>query len=395
MKKYDAIIIGAGASGLFCAISAISRKKSVLILDHVSQAGQKIKISGGGRCNFTNLNATYENYVSKNPKFCISALSQFTPHDFFDLIKKNKISYTEKKSGQLFCKNSSIDIINMLVNELGEKTELKLNTTIKSVEKINNHFEIQTNDETFESKSVVIATGGLSFKKLGASDFGYKIAKQFGHKIIQQFPALDSFILSQQDLFKNLFGISLPVNISCRKKSFTDDLLFTHKGISGPAVLQVSSYWKKGDEIYIDFSPKYDLYDLLKNEKKQRNKRQLLNILSRVFSRRFSSIIIEKFSLSKPLAEMKDVQLKKLADQLHNWKIIPLKTQGYDTAEITRGGVDTNEISSKTMESKKISNLYFIGEVLDVAGHLGGYNLQWAWSSGFVAGQNIGIDLSK
>ncbi|MBN1783911.1 MAG: NAD(P)/FAD-dependent oxidoreductase [Alphaproteobacteria bacterium] len=388
MKTYDVIILGAGASGLMCAKTATQRGKSVLILDHSLQIGQKIKISGGGRCNFTNLGATWENYLSQNPKFCISALSQYTPHDFLALVQKHEVPYVEKAKGQLFCQNTSKDLIKILELET-QKAALQLNADIQKVEKEKDFFKVETDQGIFQGAALVVATGGMSFPKLGATSIGYQIAKQFGHKNIEPYPALDPFILSEKDLFKGLSGIAMRASISCGKKTFTDDLLLTHKGLSGPVVLQISSYWGKGQEITIDFLPNIDLYEVLKTHKKQSSKKKVSQILSDVFSRQFTHYIVQKFGLEKPIVETKDADLKKIADQVHGWKIIPLKTQGYDTAEVTRGGVSTAEISSQTMESKKVSGLFFVGEVLDVTGDLGGYNLQWAWSSGHVAGLNI------
>ncbi len=388
--KVDLIIIGAGASGLMCGLRASHLQASFLILEH-SKAGQKIKISGGGRCNFTNLNATWENYISQNPKFCISALSQFTPYNFLELVEKNKIKYAEKKAGQLFCNKSSKDILDIFLSKL--KSKIKENTKIKSVKKYNNQFEIETNNGKYFSENLVIATGGLSFSTLGATDFGYKIAKQFGHKIQETHPALNSFILLENSRFDGLQGLSLPVKISCAKKSFEDDLLFTHKGISGPAVLQISSYHNNAYSVIIDFSPKNNLFNFFKIAKKQNKKMQ--KTFNEIFPKKFAKYILEKFNLEKNTTEIKNSELKTLSEKLHNWKITSPKNSGYSSAEITKGGVDTNEISSQTMESKKVKGLYFIGEVLDVAGQLGGYNLQWAWSSGWVAGSTISRILSK
>ncbi|MBN2676174.1 MAG: NAD(P)/FAD-dependent oxidoreductase [Alphaproteobacteria bacterium] len=383
-KTYDVVIIGAGASGLFCGIESKNRGKSVCLIDHGSEICRKVKISGGGRCNFTNLNATWHNYLSENPKFCISALAQFSPHDFLHWVQKKGLMYTEKSAGQLFCKDHSQSLIDLLKDE-SQGVNFQLETTVKTISKLDN-FQIETSHGMIQSKSLIIATGGLSYPVLGATDFGHKIAKQFGHKIIPASPALVPFILSDEKSFKELAGISLPVRLSIGKKSFEDSLLFTHRGISGPAVLQISSYWQKGQEILVNFYPQGDVFIWLKKQKMENPKKNLSTILSQIFPTQFAKFITQQ--LDKQIGDMKDGDLQKQSDLIQNWKLIPSRTAGYTLAEVTRGGVDTNEISSQTMESKKVSRLYFIGEVLDVTGWLGGYNLQWAWSSGYVAGKS-------
>ncbi len=341
MKK-QVVIIGAGASGLMCAIEAGKRGRKVIVIDHSGSAGRKIFASGGGRCNFTNLNIGEENYISTNEGFVRSALARFTPDKITELLKKHNISYRHKTAGQLFCAGSSRQVVNMLMQECKKAgVTFLLNNKIETIEKKDATFIIKCGQKTFKADALVVATGGLSYPKLGASDFGYKIARQFGIKVTECRPALVPlrFGVSDMRIVGNLSGVSLKVKVTCNKQSFVDDMLFTHSGLSGPAILQISSYWRPGDVI-------------------------ILNLPS-------------DQHLPRRLAGL----------DLHNWKLKPIGTMGYNEAEVTSGGVDTKEISSKTFESRKISGLYFIGEVLDVTGQLGGYNLHWAWASGFAAGQ--------
>lgn len=385
----DVIIIGAGASGLMCAIEAGKRGRSVLLLDHAEKIGKKIRVSGGGRCNFTNIDIRPENYLSNNPHFCKSALARFTPHDFIQLLEKHGVRYYEKEEGQLFCKESSGEIITMLQRECKKAgVEILLNCKIGAVGKGDN-FTISTNLGTFESESLVVATGGLSYPKLGATDIGLRIAKQFGIKVIQVKPALVPFTFSPEDrkMSEELSGISFPAAVSCGKKVFRGDVLFTHKGLSGPAILQISSYWNPGDAINVNLLPDMDAYELFME--RRQSMIEMKNLLSQHLPDRFAHRWCEMHILSKPINQYSDKELKVIAQQVHNWTIRPAGTEGYNTAEVTSGGIDTDELSSKTMEARKVPGLYFIGEVVDVTGQLGGYNLHWAWASGFAAGQFV------
>lgn len=387
--KFDAIIIGGGAAGLFCAIEAGKRGRKVLVIEHNSRVGRKIIISGGGRCNFTNIHARAENFLSENPHFCKSALAGYTPQDFVELVKKHNIDYYEKKLGQLFCRESSLKIVEMLLTECkNSEVEIKLNCSVKSVS-TNEHFEIETNQGQFTSENLVIATGGLSIPKIGATDLGYKIAKQFGLKIVETRPALVPFVFEKNFFadFKKLAGISLDAEVSFEKTSFRENILFTHRGLSGPAILQISSYWKRGKNIWINLFPGKDAFEILQNSNE--SKKNFVNFLGELLPNRFAEIWTKNFSTAKPLKGFSEKELAKVAERLEKWEIPFSETEGYAKAEVTAGGVSTAELSSKTMESKKIKGLYFIGEVVDVTGWLGGYNFQWAWSSGFAAGNAI------
>lgn len=391
MQKYDVIIIGAGASGLMCAIEAGKRGRSVVILEHSDKPGKKILISGGGRCNFTNLNILPDNYISANPHFCKSALSRFTGCDFISLVENYKIEYYEKKSGQLFCTHRSSEILNMLLAECKKhNVEIKTNCTITNISRPDK-FLIRTNTDLFESESLVIATGGLSIPKIGATSFGYEAARQFGINIIPCKPALTGIIFSGKDLlrFGNLAGVSTESSVTCNGKSFNESILFTHKGLSGPAILQISNYWNTGDEIEIDLIPGIDFEALVSEWKEESPKAELKNLLSRILIKRLAHQFVELYTSNKTILQYSEKEIKTFGSLLHHWKIIPDGTEGYEKAEVTGGGIDTGELSSKTFESRKIKGLYFIGEVVDVTGWLGGYNFQWAWSSGFCAGQYV------
>ena len=388
-EKFDVIIIGAGAAGLMCAIKAGERNRKVCLIDHCKNIGEKIRISGGGKCNFTNLNIKTENFISQNPNFCISALKQFTQYDFINLVKKNGIKFHEKKMGQLFCDNSSRDIINMLMDEC-KKNNVSIikSISIKSIVKNRKKFQCESEEYVFISDALVISTGGLSIPKIGASSFGYDIAKKFDLKIIQTKPALVPFTFEGEilEMCKELSGVSINTIVNIGKIFFSDGLLFTHRGISGPAILQISSYWNPNDKININLLSNIDMSNFIKLKKKSNPKGQLQFIMSKIFPKR---LVTQMISNNKRLAEISNKDFLNIETKLKNWLVHPSGTLGYDKAEVTQGGVDTNEISSKTMESKKIKGLYFIGEVLDVTGHLGGYNFQWAWSSGYVAGKSV------
>ncbi len=387
--KRDVIIIGAGASGLFCAIGAGRRGRSVLVLDHARQIGNKIRISGGGRCNFTNLLVSAEHYLSHNPHFCRSALSRFTPAHFMNLLDRHGISFHEKEGGQLFCDATASAIVGMIRTECNHaRAEFLLNCTIAAIRKSDSFF-VATDKGTFEAESLVIATGGLSWPQLGATDFGITVARQFNMQVIPPKPGLVPFILSRHDLdiFGHLRGISLHGEVTCGKVCFKGNILFTHRGLSGPAMLQISSYWNTGDLISINLLPERDAYRLLQDQRSSRKKMQ--NLLSAFLPPRFAQTWCTHHLPTKPLCQFSEKERKDAARRIHAWEVKPSGTEGYKAAEVTVGGIDTNEVSSKTMESRNVPGLYFIGEVLDVTGHLGGYNLHWAWASGKAAGEYV------
>ncbi|PHX88795.1 MAG: aminoacetone oxidase family FAD-binding enzyme [Pelagibacteraceae bacterium] len=389
-KKYDVIIIGAGAAGIMSAIEAGKRGRKVLLFDHTKKIGEKIRISGGGRCNFTNLNIHPNKFISKNPKFIISALNQYNQHDFIKLINKHNIKFHEKKLGQLFCDDSAQQIIDMLLLECqNAKVILKKETIVSNIEKKDNQYIIEANSDKYLCDSLIIATGGLSIPKIGASTFGYDIAKKFNLNIIETLPALVPLTFSEKilEMCKELSGLSLDAIVSYNKIFFEEGMLFTHRGLSGPSVLQISSYWKLGNDIKINLSPKLDMFKFLENEKKLDPKQDISKIIFKILPKRLASIICKEVGASGNISELSNKLLNKLGNQINAWLVKPVGSEGYRTAEVTLGGVDTNELSSKSMMSIKHPGLFFIGEVVDVTGHLGGYNFQWAWSSGFVAGQ--------
>ncbi|HKO95928.1 MAG TPA: NAD(P)/FAD-dependent oxidoreductase [Pyrinomonadaceae bacterium] len=385
----DVLVIGGGAAGLFCAIEAGKRGRRVVVLDHSDRIGKKIAISGGGRCNFTNLHTGAENFISENPHFCKSALARYTPQDFISLVEKHGIPYHEKKLGQLFCDGSSKQIIDMLLNECREAgVEIVCSTQVRRVSKTNG-FEVETNNGVVVAESLVMATGGLSIPPLGATDFGYLIARQFGVKIRDPWPALVPFTLSPQvqKELSPLSGISIDANVSCGRHQFRENILITHRGLSGPAILQISSYWNSGQPIVINLLPDHDALEVLLGET---NKEVTLqNLLSNFLPRRFAQAWCDLNASSQPLKRYTPAQLQQIARKLNCWEIRPSGTEGYKKAEVTGGGVSTGELSSQTMEVKNVPGLYFIGEVVDVTGHLGGYNFQWAWASGYAAGQYV------
>ena len=386
--KFDALIIGAGAAGLFCAAEAARRGRRVLVVEHNAQPGRKILISGGGRCNFTNRVVKAENFVSKNQHFSKSALARYTPQDFVELVKRHRIEFYEKKLGQLFCRESSRQIVEMLLDECARaKVEIRAGCTVQSVEK-NRSFAVTTSQGIFNSENLIVATGGLSFPKIGATDFGYKIARQFGLKIVETFPALVPLVFAEgADDYKSLAGISLDAEISTGGQSFRENILFTHRGLSGPAVLQISNYYEKNKTVSIDLLPGENAFELIE---KNREKRRLLgNFLSAILPSRFAAFFAAQNFSNKPLNQLSGKEIKRAAQMLNDWKILFGGTEGFDKAEVTAGGVSTDELSSQTMEAKRVSGLYFIGEVLDVTGWLGGYNFQWAWSSAFAAAQAV------
>ena len=388
--QYDVIIIGAGAAGMMSAIESGKRGRKVLLVDHYKKIGEKIRISGGGRCNFTNIHTNPNKFLSQNPKFVRSALSQYTQNDFINLINKYEIKFHEKKLGQLFCDHSAQQIVGMLLKEceLANVTILK-EFIIKSIDKDNDQYFVSTEKDKYSSESLIVATGGLSVPKIGATSFGYEIAKKFDHNIIETLPALVPLTFNEKILetCKELTGLSVEAIVSFNKVLFQEGMLFTHRGLSGPSILQISSYWKQGDNIKVNLSPKLNVYQLLEEKRKLNPKFDILNIVSEILPKRLAQIICSENKVSGNISELSNKILKQLSENINNWLINPTGSEGYRTAEVTLGGVNTKELSSKTMMSNKHKNLFFIGEVVDVTGHLGGYNFQWAWSSGYVAGQ--------
>ncbi len=393
MKNPDTIIIGAGAAGLICAIEAAKSGKKILLLDKAEKPAQKIRISGGGKCNFTNINVSADNYISENPHFCKSALKRYGARDFIEMVEKYNINYHEKTLGQLFCNNKAQDIIDMLLTEC-RKYDITI-ITKSNVEKISkekdNQFKISTNNKIYKTKIVVIATGGLSIPKMGSTDFAYKVAKQFGLRVVEPTAALVPLVFDGDELekMKKLSGISVNASVCCGKICFREGLLFTHRGLSGPSILQISSYWKKGKEIIINLCPDHNIIDILIDNKLKNPKKKVSSIINEYLPKRLTEQIIENMNLNKKIAEISNKRLEDLANRINKWSIIPRGTEGFKTAEVTKGGIDTAELSSKTFECKKVTGLYFIGEAIDVTGHLGGYNFQWAWSSGYSCGQSI------
>ncbi|HEV7397119.1 MAG TPA: NAD(P)/FAD-dependent oxidoreductase [Pyrinomonadaceae bacterium] len=388
-QHYDVIIIGGGAAGLFCAVEAGKRGRKVLVLEHNDKVGKKISISGGGRCNFTNIGTSPENFVSANPHFCKSALARFSPEDFIALVEKHHIEYYEKKLGQLFCKDSSQRIIDLLLSEcLDAGVEIRCQCEVRTIAK-DDEFVLETNQGAVVASSVVIATGGLSIAPLGASDFGYRIARQFGLSIEDARPALVPFTLSAdlQNQLAPLSGISADVTASTARNSFRENLLVTHRGLSGPAILQISLYWEKGKSISIDLMPDHNAYELLKDAGDRDI--ELATLLSEYLPRRFAQAWSKLYLPGKRTRQLTDSDRSSLARMIHEWQIKPSGTEGFKKAEVTAGGVSTSELSSQTMEAKRVPGLYFIGEVVDVTGQLGGFNFQWAWASAYAAGQNV------
>lgn len=393
MEKTDVVVIGAGASGLMCAIEAGKRGRRVLVLDHANKAGKKILMSGGGRCNFTNYLVEPEHFISQNPHFFKSALSRFTQWDFLALIERYNISFHERSHGQLFCDHSSKDVLNLLLSECEQaNVMIRLATKVQSLHKQSKHsFQIITDNGKIECQSVVVATGGLSIPKMGATAFGYQLAEQFDINVIPPRAALVPFTLQADDKEKYalLSGIAVPCLISNQKLSFKENILFTHRGLSGPAVLQISSYWQLGETAWVDFLPDFDVSKALKDKRSNKIKLQLKNVLAEWLPKRLVNLLVYPKLLSQSLQQLSDKQIDEIAKLIEHWEIKPNGTEGYRTAEVTMGGVDCAAISSKTMQSHSVAGLYFIGEVVDVTGWLGGYNFQWAWSSGWCAGQYV------
>ena len=390
ISKYDVVIIGAGAAGLMAAIEVGKRNRSVILIDHSKKIGEKIRISGGGRCNFTNLNCMPSKFISNNPKYPISALQQYTQTDFINLVKKHNIKYHEKKLGQLFCDGSSQQIIDMLLLESNQaNVVIHADTVVDDIKREKEKYLIINKKNKYICDSLIIATGGLSIPKIGASKFGYDIARYFNMNIIDTYPALVPLTFNDRLLMmcKELSGLSLESSISCNRATFEEGMLFTHRGLSGPSILQISSYWKLKDFITINLAPKIDIFNYLISKKKLNPTLSIHSLISQILPNRLASILCEQNKVSGNISELSEKLLKELSNSINKWSIAPTGSEGYRTAEVTLGGVDTKDLSSKTMMSLKNPGLFFIGEAVDVTGHLGGYNFQWAWSSGYVAGQ--------
>ncbi|MHB1673370.1 MAG: BaiN/RdsA family NAD(P)/FAD-dependent oxidoreductase [Acidobacteriaceae bacterium] len=386
-QVFDVLVLGAGAAGLMCAIEAGRNGKRVAVLDHADRIGKKILISGGGRCNFTNLHCSSENFLSANPHFCKSALARYTPQDFLALVSKHHIPYHEKTLGQLFCDRSARDIVAMLEEECREAgVQIFLNAKVETVHH-STDFEIHTQDAVFSCGALVVATGGLSIPKMGATPFGYQLAAQFGIAIQPCRPALAPLLFSTEDLaaYGDLAGVAASVLVRCGVQQFRENLLFTHRGLSGPAILQISSYWKPGQPVEIDLAPEREWTQPLRDPFVPRNLATAKNLLRATLPHRLA----DRWLALHPPEDWTNRSLNAWEQQLHHWRIVPAGTEGYAKAEVTAGGVDTDELSARTMECRKVPGLYFIGEVVDVTGHLGGFNFQWAWASGFAAGQSL------
>lgn len=381
---YDAIIIGGGAAGLFCAITAGKRGRKVLVIEHNAEVGRKIVISGGARCNFTNLNVTAENFISQNPHFCRSALAGYTPRDFIELVKKHRIPFYEKKLGQLFCRESSRAIVEMLLTECRRaRVEIRTLCTVTEVGR-GDEFSVETSHGRFTARNLVIACGGLSFPKIGATDLGYRLARQFGLKVVQTRPSLVGLVLEGRK-YAELAGVSLDCNVSSGRHSFRENVLFTHRGLSGPAIIQISNYWKLHEDVSIDLLPEVDVAAALLASRSGR--RTLANVLAELTPKRLAEAFAS--NVNKSLSELSNREIDEIGRLFNSWPVRFVDTEGYARAEVTLGGISTAELSSKTMGAKTVSGLYFIGEVADVTGWLGGYNFQWAWSSGFAAGNAL------
>jgi predicted Rossmann fold flavoprotein len=390
VKKYDVLILGAGAAGLMAAIEAGKRGRTVCVLEHNDKVGKKIRISGGGRCNFTNIYSSDKNFISSNPHFCKSAFARFNSWDMISRIADSDIPYHEKKDGQQFCDKSAQDIIDYLLAESKRCNVVILKEkTVKNLVKKDHIFITTTETFSLESESFIVASGALSIPKIGATDIGYKIAKQFKHEIVKTKPGLVPLVLSEADmkLLEDLKGISIDCLVSYKDHSFRENILFTHKGLSGPAILQISSYWLEGTDIVINLLPDINIATMIDSLRKDSAKRSFKSVLSELLPNRFVSYWLKRHFLPDRIGDLSKKDILMISDNIHEWRVKPIGTEGYLKAEVTIGGVDTDGLSSKTMESKKVKGLFFIGEVVDVTGHLGGHNFQWAWSSGFVAGQ--------
>ncbi|MBD9370994.1 NAD(P)/FAD-dependent oxidoreductase [Xanthomonas sp. XNM01] len=392
-REYDALVIGAGAAGLMAAISAGQRGLRVLVLESANKPGKKILMSGGGRCNFTNTGTTHANYLSANPHFCKSALARYTPWHFIELVERHRIAYHEKTLGQLFCDESAKLIVRMLLNECAAAgVEVRTSAAVEQVDVADDgRFQVRSSQGGFIASALVIASGGLSIPSLGGSAIGYTLARQFGHTLLPTRAGLVPLTLSgrHQERLQDLSGVALPVEASCNGRSFSEAMLFTHRGVSGPAILQISSYWHPGDTVQLDLLPGRDALDWLRGQQLQRPDAELKTVLAEVLPRRFAVRLCEMWLPNRPMRQYDPPQLREAAALLQAWPLVASGTEGYRTAEVTLGGVDTDGVSSSTFQSRHVPNLHFVGEVLDVTGWLGGYNFQWAWASGHAAGQAL------
>lgn len=391
MDSVDVLIIGAGAAGMMCAIEAARRGRRVLVIDHARSAGEKIRISGGGRCNFTNIHAAPKNFLSQNPHFCISALKRYSQHDFITLVKSHGIAFHEKTLGQLFCDGSATQIIQLLLDEMKRHgAALRLNTRVERIDKTSDGFDVALETGQVRCASLVVACGGKSIPKMGATGLGYDIAAQFDVRMVETRPALVPLTFDPNTLerLKPLSGIAVDAVVSCGKTQFQEAMLFTHRGISGPSILQISSYWREGDEIGIAMLPGVDLFAALRSARAENGKQALQTVLASFLPKKLAQVIAEQLGISGNMADLPDRELRRVEAAVNDWRVKPAGSEGYRTAEVTLGGVDTRDLDSKTMAVKAMPDLYFIGEVVDVTGWLGGYNFQWAWSSGWCAGQS-------
>ncbi len=392
LTRCDVLVIGAGAAGLMCALTAGQRGRLVQVIDHANKVGKKILMSGGGRCNFTNTGTTPGNFLSANPHFCKSALARYTPADFIDMVERHGIAYHEKELGQLFCDVSSKQIVRMLLDECAAAgVQIRTDCGVQNIERGTDGFHVQTARGVFHSASLVIATGGLSIPSMGASGFGYEVARRFGHELLPTRAGLVPLTLSgkHQERFAELSGVALPVEAHCNGQSFRNSMLITHRGVSGPAILQISSFWQPGDDLRLDLLPGQDAGEWLQRMKRERSAAELRTVLSEVIPRRLALRLCEQWLGDKPVRQLDERQIKAAAELLSGFPLVASGTEGYRTAEVTLGGVDTRKVSSSTMESQLVPGLHFIGEVLDVTGWLGGYNFQWAWASGHAAGNAV------
>ncbi len=392
MRSTDVVIIGAGAAGMMCALTAAQRGRRVLLLDSSNKPGKKILMSGGGRCNFTNMWAEPANYASVNPHFCKSALARYTPWDFVALVDKHGIPYHEKKLGQLFCDHKSKAILQLLLTECEDAgVELHVNTPVREIERAGDGYRLTCDLGEIACTSLVVATGGLSIPTLGATGFGYDVARRFGHNVLPTRAGLVPFTVSGKlkDLCHALSGTSADAVVRCNGESFRENILFTHRGLSGPAILQISSFWNPGDTVEIDLLPDRDALEWLQGQQAARPNSELKTVLGELFTRKMAGLLADRWFTSRPMKQYNPAELREIADRLGAWRVVPAGTEGYRTAEVTLGGVDPREVSSQTMESRKSPGLYFIGEVLDVTGHLGGFNFQWAWASAHAAAQVV------
>ncbi|MGP9789468.1 NAD(P)/FAD-dependent oxidoreductase [Roseinatronobacter sp. NSM] len=390
MQRFDVVILGAGAAGLFCAIEAGRRGRRVALIDHARAPGEKIRISGGGRCNFTNLHIGPEKFISQNPRFALSALRRYTQHDFTDRVRRAGIAFHEKTLGQLFCDGSSRAIVAMLLDDMTQAgVQLYLGTSVGAVSHDGSRFTVQTSAGQFDAAHLVVATGGKSIPKMGATGLGYQLAEQFGHKVIETRPALVPLVFSagQLEEMTPLAGLSVQAVVSCGKARFQEGLLFTHRGLSGPSILQISSYWREGQGVDVNLAPDIETLPVLEAQKHSNGRQAVHTALNRFLPEKLARQVALRAQIQGNLADQSKLALARVRDAIHGWHVVPVGTEGYRTAEVTLGGVDTQQLDARTMESRSQKGLFFIGEVVDVTGWLGGYNFQWAWSSGWAAGQ--------